>query len=252
MRQESRGWDRPKVARPCAGPVTAASFGQAHLAPIAPAPIHRTVRSKIEKEPGLIDTAPTTSTLVTLSGHHVELVPLSMDHHDALIEAVGDLWRLWYTAVPSPDGMRGEIARRLRLRDAGTMLPFTVLDGPGGRVVGMTTYMNIDADGPRVEIGSTWYARHVQRSPLNTEAKLLLLTHAFEALGCLAVELRTHVLNHQSRRAIERLGAKLDGILRSHFRAGDGTVRDTCVYSIIPYEWPAVRSHLRWQIERPR
>ena len=197
-------------------------------------------------------TASKTSTPVTLTGRHVELVPLAMDHHDALIEAVGDLWRLWYTAVPSPEGMRDEIARRLSRREAGTMLPITVLDGPGGAVVGMTTYMNIDAGGPRVEIGSTWYARRVQRSPLNTEAKLLLLTHAFEALDCLAVELRTHVLNQQSRRAIERLGAKLDGILRSHQRAKDGSVRDTCVYSIIPYEWPAVRSHLRWQIERPR
>ena len=194
------------------------------------------------------------TTPVTLTGRHVELVPLSMDHHDALVDAArdGELWRLWYTTVPDPDGMGAEIGRRLRLREASTMLPFTVLDGPGGRVAGMTTYMNVDAGGPRVEIGSTWYARRVQRSALNTEAKLLLLTHAFEALGCLAVELRTHVLNQQSRRAIERLGARLDGILRSHQRATDGSVRDTCVYSIIPSEWPAVRSHLRWQIERPR
>ena len=196
----------------------------------------------------------TASTPVTLTGRHVELVPLSMDHHDGLVDAVrdGNLWRLWYTTVPAPDEMAGEVARRLRLRDAGAMLPFTVLDGPGGRMVGMTTYMNIDPAGPRVEIGSTWYARRVQRGPLNTEAKLLLLAHAFEALGCLAVELRTHVLNAQSRRAIERLGAKLDGVLRSHSRAKDGSVRDTCVYSIIPYEWPAVRSHLAWQLERPR
>ena len=202
----------------------------------------------------MTDTALTTSSPVTLTGRHVELVPLSMDHHDGLVDAVrdGELWRLWYTTVPAPDEMAAEVARRLRLRDAGAMLPFAVLDGPGGRVVGMTSYMNIDAAGPRVEIGSTWYARRVQRSPLNTEAKRLLLAHAFETLGCLAVELRTHVLNQQSRRAIERLGAKLDGILRSHQRAKDGSIRDTCVYSIIPCEWPAVRSHLTWQIERPR
>ncbi len=191
---------------------------------------------------------------VTLTGRHVELVPLSAAHRDGLVEAVrdGEAWRLWYTSVPDPDGMAEEIERRLALGRAGAMLPFTVLDGPGGRIVGMTTYMNVDAAAPRVEIGSTWYARRVQRSALNTEAKLLLLAHAFDALGCLAVELRTHVLNQQSRRAIERLGARLDGILRGHQRAKDGSIRDTCVYSIVQPEWPAVRSHLAWQIERPR
>jgi RimJ/RimL family protein N-acetyltransferase len=103
-----------------------------------------------------------------------------------------------------------------------------------------------------VEIGSTWYARAVQRSGLNTEAKLLLLAHAFETLDCIAVEFRTHFLNHQSRRAIERLGAKLDGILRCHIRSKDGSLRDTCVYSITAAEWPAIRSHLQWLLERPR
>ena len=126
------------------------------------------------------------------------------------------------------------------------MLPCTVIDRPRGRVVGMTTYMNIDPAGPRVEIGSTWYARGVQRSGLNTEAKLLLLAHAFDRLGCLAVEFRTHFLNHQSRRAIERLGARLDGVLRHHQRMRDGTLRDTCVYSITGPEWPTVHSHLTW------
>ncbi len=189
---------------------------------------------------------------VTLESRHVALVPLARDHHDALVEAArdGELWRLWYTSVPAPAEMAGEIERRLALHAAGSMLPFAVRDGPDGRVVGMTTYMNIDAAGPRVEIGSTWIARSVQRTPLNTEAKRLLLGHAFDTLGCLAVELRTHVLNQQSRRAIERLGAKLDGILRSHQRARDGSIRDTCVYSIIPSEWPAVRTHLEWQLER--
>src|SRR4051794_5054888 len=182
----------------------------------------------------------------TLSGQYVELIPLSQDHEEGLVEAVrdGDLWQLWYTNVPAPDQMKAEIDRRLALQAEGAMLPFSVVDRPSGRIVGMTTYMNIDAAGPRVEIGSTWYARSMQRTPLNTEAKLLLLSHAFDCLDCLAVEFRTHFFNHQSRRAIERLGAKLDGILRSHQRARNGTLRDTCVYSIIASEWPTVHSHL--------
>src|SRR5690606_14709984 len=128
--------------------------------------------------------------------------------------------------------------------------PFTVIDRPRGRIVGMTTYMNIDTAGPRLEIGSTWYAQSVQRTALNTEAKLLLLGHAFETLGCLAVEFRTHFMNHASRRAIERLGAKLDGLLRSHMRLPNGTVRDTCVYSIIAPEWPTIRANLEWKLGR--
>ena len=132
------------------------------------------------------------------------------------------------------------------------MLPFTVIDPATGQPAGMTTYMNIDAAMRRVEIGSTWYRRSVQRSPLNTECKFLLLRHAFETLDCIAVEFRTHFFNGPSRRAIERVGAKLDGILRNHMRAEDGTLRDTCVYSIIAGEWPAVASNLRWQMERPR
>ncbi|KQP42902.1 amino acid acetyltransferase [Methylobacterium sp. Leaf104] len=193
-------------------------------------------------------------TPLTLTGRHVELVPLAQDHAAALSEAVrdGEVWRLWYTAVPAPDRMAAEIERRLDLQAAGTMLPFTVLDGPGGRPVGMTTYMNIDAAGPRVEIGSTWYAASVQRGPLNTEAKRLLLAHAFDGLGCLAVEFRTHVMNQASRRAIERLGARLDGILRHHQRLADGSLRDTCVYSIVAPDWPTVRTHLTWQLEKPR
>jgi RimJ/RimL family protein N-acetyltransferase len=188
----------------------------------------------------------------TLTGHHVALVPLSEEHNDGLMAAVrdGNLWQLWYTTIPAPDHMKAEIERRLALQAAGTMLPFTVIDRPGGRIVGMTTYMNIEAAGPRVEIGSTWYAQSVQRTALNTEAKLLLLEHAFDRLDCLAVEFRTHFFNQQSRRAIGRLGAKLDGVLRSHQRGRDGTLRDTCVYSIIASEWPTVRSHLRWQLAR--
>lgn len=188
----------------------------------------------------------------TLTGRHVRLVPLASEHEDGLIEAVNDgrLWQLWYTSIPAPERMKAEIQRRLALHAAGSMLPFTVVDAASGRIVGMTTYMNIDVTGPRVEIGSTWYAKSMQRTPLNTEAKLLLLGHAFERLDCLAVEFRTHFFNHQSRRAIERLGAKLDGILRSHQRSADGALRDTCVYSIIAPEWPTVRTHLEWKLQR--
>ncbi|MFN7004634.1 MAG: GNAT family N-acetyltransferase, partial [Roseinatronobacter sp.] len=141
-----------------------------------------------------------------------------------------------------------EIDRRLALQSAGTMLPFAVIEPASGRAVGMTTYMNIDAATPRLEIGSTWVARRVQRTALNTEAKLLLLSHAFDTLDCIAVEFRTHFHNQQSRRAIERLGAKLDGVLRQHMRLADGSLRDTCVYSIIASEWPTVRAGLNWKL----
>jgi N-acetyltransferase len=191
---------------------------------------------------------------VTLTGACARLEPLSQDHCAGLIEAAkdGELWRLWYTTVPAPEGMKAEIGRRLSLREAGSMLPFTVIDLSAGRPVGMTTYMNIDAVQRRLEIGSTWYRKSVQRSAINTECKLLLLRHAFEALECIAVEFRTHFFNQQSRRAIERLGAKLDGVLRSHMRLDDGSLRDTCVYSIIASEWPAVRANLIWRLQRPR
>jgi RimJ/RimL family protein N-acetyltransferase len=191
---------------------------------------------------------------ITLKGQHVELVPLSLDHTEAQIAAVqdGEIWKLWYTSAPHPEKMHAEIERRLALQAAGSMLPFTVIDLATGHAAGMTTFMNIDAANRRVEIGSTWYAKKVQRSGLNTEAKLLLLSHAFETLGCIAVEFRTHFMNHQSRRAIERLGAKLDGILRSHQIAANGTLRDTCVYSIIAPEWPTVHAHIEWLLEKPR
>jgi RimJ/RimL family protein N-acetyltransferase len=190
---------------------------------------------------------------VTLKGRHGRLVPLSHDHHDALCEAVrdGELWKLWYTTVPAPEGIRAEIDRRLGLQAEGKMLPFTVLDADR-KPVGMTTFMNVDAPNRRLEIGSTWYAKSVQRTALNTECKLMLLTHAFEDLDCIAVEFRTHVLNNQSRRGIERLGARFDGTLRSHSIMPDGTTRDTVVYSIVAGEWPMVRSHLNWQLTQPR
>ncbi len=182
-------------------------------------------------------------TETTLSDERVELVPLSHDHHAALVEAAadGELWKLWYTFVPSPDRMSADIDRRLGLQ---TMVPFTIFDKEQGIPVGMTTYMNIDAANKRLEIGSTWYRKSVQRSGLNTHVKDLMLAHAFETLDCNAVEFRTHFFNRQSRTAIERLGAKLDGILRAHSIMPDGSLRDTCVYSILKSEWPAVKSHL--------
>lgn len=191
---------------------------------------------------------------ITLRGQHVRLEPLSHDHRGGLVEAVkdGELSKLWYTAIPLPENMGKEIDRRLSLQAAGSMLPFTVFDADG-RIVGMTTYMNIDAANRRVEIGSTWYGKSAQRGPLNTQCKLLLLRHAFETLNCIAVEFRTHFFNHQSRRAIERLGAKQDGILRSHQIAPNGTLRDTVVYSITAAEWPTVQTHLEFQLDdKPR
>jgi len=190
---------------------------------------------------------------ITLRGVHASLVPLQPEHEAALADAVrdGELWKLWYTSVPAPERMGAEIRRRLGLQEAGSMQPFTVLDA-AGQPVGMTTYMNVDAVNKRVEIGSTWYAARVQRSALNTECKRMLLAHAFETLACIAVEFRTHRFNTASRRAIERLGAQLDGILRSHQLATNGTLRDTAVYSIIAAEWPTLKAHLDWQLARPR
>jgi N-acetyltransferase len=191
---------------------------------------------------------------VTLRSQRINLEPLAQRHCDHLVEAVKDgaLWTLWYTSVPSPDTMQTEIERRLALQVAGSMLPFAVIDNATGRAVGMTTYMNVDAINRHVEIGSTWYRKSVQRTALNTQCKLMLLTHAFEALDCIAVEFRTHAFNHQSRTAIERLGAKLDGVLRNHQIASNGTLRDTYVYSIIASEWPTVKANLNWQIGQVR
>ena len=190
---------------------------------------------------------------VTLTGAHASLVPLAPEHASALgvASSEDELWRVWYTNVPTSQTMAAEIERRLGLQRAGSMLAFTVRDA-NERPVGMTTFMNIDATNQRLEIGSTWYAKSVQRSALNTECKLMLLAHAFETLGCIAVEFRTHRLNTQSRRAIERLGAQLDGMLRSHQRTRDGALRDTAVYSITQAEWPTVKTHLRWQLDKPR
>ncbi len=188
----------------------------------------------------------------TLRGEHVVLEPLSPAHTDELAEAVaeGELWRLWVTRIPSPDTMAAEIDRRLAEHAAGTMVPFTVRDAGSGRAVGMTTYMNVRPDHRRLEIGSTWLAVSAQRTAVNPEAKLLLLTRAFEELDCVAVELRTHWHNRRSRRAIEALGAKQDGVLRNQDLWRDGTVRDVVVYSIIDAEWPSVRLGLRERLRR--
>ena len=188
---------------------------------------------------------------VTLEGTIVTLVPLTQAHAADLAEASADggLENLWYTSVPAPDAVAGDIDKRNALA---TMQPFAVIENASGKAVGMTTYLNNDQAHKRVEIGGTWYRKSVQRSGLNTECKFLLLRHAFETLGCNVVEFRTHFINAQSRRAIERLGAKLDGILRNHMIMANGTMRDTAVYSIITSEWPSVKTHLQWQRAKPR
>lgn len=189
---------------------------------------------------------------VVLQGQAVQLEPLRAAHAAELSEsaAAGDLWQTWYTAIPAPDKMQQEIARRLSLQQAGSMLPFAVRNQLDGKVCGMTTYMHIDSANRRVEIGSTWLAKRVQRSAINTEMKFLMLEYAFEKLACIAVEFRTHFMNFQSRAAISRLGAKQDGILRNAQISADGAYRDTVVFSIIESEWPAVRMHLRHKMQQ--
>jgi len=184
---------------------------------------------------------------LTLTGDLVTLEPLTRDHHDALVDATRDgrLWELWYTSVPRPEGMAADLDRRLALAERGEMVPFVTRRNDTGALIGATTYCNIDAENRRVEIGYTWNARSAHGTGTNAESKLLLLTHAFETLDCIAVEFRTHWMNQQSRAAIARLGAKQDGVLRSHKLMPDGTLRDTVVFSILPAEWPVVRSELR-------
>jgi RimJ/RimL family protein N-acetyltransferase len=186
---------------------------------------------------------------ITLSGTHAKLVPLSHDHLSDLQRATEDgaLHKLWYTWVPGAAGMAAEIDKRLSLQAAGEMLPFAICT-LSGQALGMTTYMNVDSVNHRLEIGSTWLRKSAQRGPVNSECKLMLLEHAFDHLDAIAVEFRTHFLNTQSRRAIERLGAKFDGVLRNHMRMANGTLRDTAVYSILPHEWPAVRAGLELRL----
>ncbi len=187
---------------------------------------------------------------VTLYNARARLEPLSQSHCADLQAAVGDLHTLWYTAIPSVNGMTAEIDRRLGLHAKCSMLPFAAIDPATGKAVGMTTFMNIDSAHQRVEIGSTWTSKTIQRSGFNTACKHLLLQHAFETLGCIAVEFRTHRFNTQSRTAIERLGAQFDGMLRNHQRASNGTLRDTAVYSVTSAEWPSVDAHLHFQMTK--
>ncbi|MBG6183924.1 RimJ/RimL family protein N-acetyltransferase [Arthrobacter sp. CAN_A214] len=189
----------------------------------------------------------------TLSGSRVVLEPLSQNHHEGLVDAVrdGELWKLWYTRIPTPEAMADEIDHRLALQEEGSMVPFTAIDARTGVVIGMTTYCNIDRTTPRTEIGYTWSRASFHRSGSNADSKLLLLAHAFEVEGCAAVEFRTHWHNLQSRGAIARLGARQDGVLRSHLRMPDGTVRDTVVFSITASEWPMARTGLEYRLSRP-
>lgn len=188
---------------------------------------------------------------VTLQGTHVSLTPLTADDAGALAAAAadGDLWDLWYTSVPAPGKERAYVDAALAMRENLGAMPFAVRDA-SGEIVGSTRYFNVDSANRRLEIGHTWYAKRVQRTALNTEAKLLLLGRAFEKLDAIAVEFRTHFMNHQSRAAIARLGAKQDGILRNHQLGHDGILRDTVVFSIIASEWPAVRANLKLKLSR--
>ncbi|MCU1528077.1 MAG: putative GNAT-family acetyltransferase [Frondihabitans sp.] len=186
-----------------------------------------------------------------LSNRGAVLEALREDHAEALATAVtaDELWRTWYTHIPSPDGMTAEIERRLALQESGTMAPWAVVDPATGLAVGMTTFCNLDPANRRLEIGSTWLGRTAQGTGINTAAKLLLLTRAFEELDCIAVEFRAHWHNRQSRAAIEKLGAKQDGVLRNHTVFENGTVRDTVVFSIIDGEWPTVKYALMQRLE---
>ncbi|HEY2969108.1 MAG TPA: GNAT family protein [Casimicrobiaceae bacterium] len=189
---------------------------------------------------------------VTLEGRHATLEPLAREHEADLRRAAadGELWRLWYTSVPAPETTGAYIAAALEMRAGLGAMPFAVRDNATGDIVGCTRYFNVDAPNRRLEIGYTWYAQRAQRTEINTECKHLLLTHAFEKLKCIAVEFRTHWFNQASREAIARLGAKQDGVLRNHQISPDGSYRDTVVFSIIESEWPAVKQHLTFLLER--
>jgi N-acetyltransferase len=188
----------------------------------------------------------------TLEGYGMRLEPLAPDHHDALKAAAsdGNLWELWFTSVPAPDKVAAYIATALEGQAKGHMLPWVVRELETGTIAGTTRYHDIVAEIDRVEIGYTWYAKRWQRTHVNTACKLLLFEHGFDALGCKVVGLRTDNFNLASQRAIERLGAKRDGILRHHQARRDGTVRDSYMYSVLQTEWPDVRRHLRLRLER--
>jgi RimJ/RimL family protein N-acetyltransferase len=190
----------------------------------------------------------------TLAAGPIRLVPLTLAHVPGLQAAAadGELWNLRFTSVPEPERTAAYVEQALQGQRDGHRLPFAVLDAVTGEVLGSTSYHDIVPAIARLEIGWTWYARRVQRSAVNTTAKLLLLTHAFETLGAQLVGWRTDIFNHASQRAIERLGAKKDGIIRHHHLRRDGTVRDTVMYSVTAGEWPEIRAHLQWQLTKPR
>ncbi len=189
---------------------------------------------------------------IVLRGRHATLEPLAREHEAAVRAAAadGELWKLWYTSVPAPEKAGAWLETALDMRERLGAMPFVVRANATGDVVGSTRYFNVEPAHRRLEIGHTWYAKRAQRTAINTECKLLLLTHAFETLACIAVEFRTHFFNFASRAAIERLGAKQDGILRNHQIMADGTRRDTVVFSILDSEWPTVKRNLQWQLER--
>lgn len=195
-------------------------------------------------------TIPIPLTPVTLAGQLVRLEPLGHEHHDGLVEAAsdGEMWDRWYTSVPRPEGMRAEIDRRLALQEVGSMQPFTAIRVADGAVLGMTTFMDIAPSVPRVEIGSTWNRESTHATGTNAESKLLLMTHAFEVWQVEAVRFRTHKMNLQSRAAIERLGAELEGILRADSIDSRGIVRDTAQYSIVARTWPMVKAGLQHRL----
>ncbi len=187
---------------------------------------------------------------VTLTGSKVILEPLSLEHLDGLISAVkdGELWKLWFTSIPSPEKAEEYIKTALEMRENAGAMPFIVRDRESNKIIGCTRYFNVDEVNQRLEIGYTWYSESYQRTAVNTECKYFLLSHAFEKLDAIAVEFRTHWHNHKSRAAIARLGAKQDGVLRNHQRTADGSYRDTVVFSIINLEWPAVRQSLMFKL----
>ncbi len=180
---------------------------------------------------------------ITLHNAICKLEPLTLDYHDLLLDSIkdGELWNLWLTLIPPPDRLHDELVSRLERQEQGEMMPFVICDTNTGKTLGMTTFLNIDMPNKRLEIGGTWIRKSAQGTGINKASKLLLLTHAFESLDCNAVEFRTHIHNRISRQSIESLGARLDGILRNHMVMPDGTLRDTCVYSIIKGEWPTVK-----------
>lgn len=188
----------------------------------------------------------------TLAGYGVRLEPLTLRHHEQLLEAASDgcLWELWYTSVPEPAEVENYIALALLGQEQGQMLPWVVCEGESGEIIGCTRYHDVLAAVDRVEIGYTWYAKRWHRTHVNTACKLLLLGHAFEGLGCKVVGFRTDNFNFNSQRAIEALGAHRDGVLRHHHPRRDGTVRDTVMYSVLASEWSDVKRYLLSRLQR--